>query len=61
LGVIEDTRNQKKLLKLLRFKSSRTADDEYVSLEEYVEVGKLNDVLIVLRTIHVDFYSDYSA
>lgn len=38
MGVIEDEANRGKLAKLLRFKSSKTeAEDEYISLPEYVE------------------------
>ena len=37
LGIIEDTKNRKKLAKLLRFPSSRTRDGESVSLARYVK------------------------
>eukprot|EP00567_Pseudictyota_dubia_P001457 CAMPEP_0197466422 /NCGR_PEP_ID=MMETSP1175-20131217/65041_1 /TAXON_ID=1003142 /ORGANISM="Triceratium dubium, Strain CCMP147" /LENGTH=837 /DNA_ID=CAMNT_0043002463 /DNA_START=127 /DNA_END=2640 /DNA_ORIENTATION=- len=38
MGVIEDEANRGKLAKLLRFKSSKTeAEDEYISLPDYVE------------------------
>jgi heat shock protein beta len=37
LGIIEDTKNRKKLAKLLRFESSRTKDGETVSLSRYVK------------------------
>merc|ERR1712207_1913 len=38
MGVIEDTANREKLMKLLRFKTSKFKDDEdWVSLEEYNE------------------------
>merc|ERR1712176_77887 len=39
LGVMEDEANRSKLLKLLRFKSSKSGDD-YVSLEDYIENKK---------------------
>jgi len=37
MGAIEDEPNRGKIMKLLRFKSSKTGDDGWVSLEEYVE------------------------
>jgi len=38
MGVIEDEANRSKLAKLLRFKSSKTeAEDDYLSLPEYIE------------------------
>jgi len=37
LGIIEDTKNRKKLAKLLRFESSKTKDGETVSLSRYVK------------------------
>eukprot|EP00960_Hanusia_phi_P062944 765308-Hanusia_phi.AAC.9 len=37
LGIIEDTKNRKKLAKLLRFESTRTKDGETVSLSRYVK------------------------
>lgn len=37
LGIIEDTKNRKKLAKLLRFESSHTKDGETVSLIRYVK------------------------
>merc|ERR1739838_1166422 len=36
LGVIEDTKNRKKLMQLLRFKSTRSPDDP-ISLQSYVD------------------------
>jgi len=37
LGIIEDTKNRKKLAKLLRFESTHTKDGETVSLSRYVK------------------------
>jgi len=37
LGIIEDTKNRKKLAKLIRFESSATKDGETVSLSRYVK------------------------
>jgi heat shock protein beta len=37
LGIIEDTKNRKKLAKLLRFESTHTKDGETVSLARYVK------------------------
>ena len=37
LGIIEDTKNRKKLAKLLRFESTQTKDGESVSLARYVK------------------------
>jgi len=37
LGIIEDTKNRKKLAKLLRFESTQTKDGETVSLSRYVK------------------------
>lgn len=35
-GITEDNKNQAKLAELLRFKSNRSVDDDYISLDEYV-------------------------
>merc|ERR1719473_1005216 len=37
LGLIEDSSNRTKLSKLLRFHTSLTGDDEWISLEQYVD------------------------
>jgi len=37
MGALDDEPNRAKIMKLLRFKSSKTSDDEWVSLEQYVE------------------------
>ena len=37
MGAIEDEPNRSKIIKLLRFKSSKTEGDDWVSLEQYVE------------------------
>lgn len=37
MGALDDEPNRKKIMKLLRFKSSKTGEDGYVSLEQYVE------------------------
>jgi len=37
LGIIEDTKNRKKLAKLLRFESTHTKDGETVSLSRYMK------------------------
>mmetsp|Transcript_6038 Transcript_6038/g.9024 ORF Transcript_6038/g.9024 Transcript_6038/m.9024 type:complete len:741 (+) Transcript_6038:57-2279(+) len=36
MGIIEDTPNRSKLAKLLRYQSSKTGDDKYTSLDNYV-------------------------
>ncbi|GMI16912.1 hypothetical protein TrLO_g7074 [Triparma laevis f. longispina] len=36
LGVIEDSSNRSKLIKLLRYKTSKTGEDDWRSLEDYV-------------------------
>lgn len=36
-GAIDDEPNRAKIMKLLRFKSSKTGDDGWVSLEQYIE------------------------
>eukprot|EP01029_Cantina_marsupialis_P029585 TRINITY_DN781876_c0_g1_i1.p1 TRINITY_DN781876_c0_g1~~TRINITY_DN781876_c0_g1_i1.p1 ORF type:complete len:798 (+),score=258.18 TRINITY_DN781876_c0_g1_i1:139-2532(+) len=37
LGIIEDSSNRSKLAKLLRFRTSKTGEEDLISLEDYVE------------------------
>ena len=67
-GVASDYTNKDKVAKLLRFKSSKLADDEYTSLDSYISrmtdgqesiyylIGDNLDV--VKRSPHLEFYKD---
>ncbi len=65
-GVASDPTNQESLLELLRFHSSKTGPDEWVTLAQYVERMKLEqeqiyyvlgeDVKTVARSPHLDYF-----
>ncbi len=67
-GVASDYGNKEKLSKLLRFKSSKIADDEYTSLDDYISRMKegqekiyylIGDNLeVVKNSPHLEFYKD---
>ena len=67
-GVASDYGNKDKLSKLLRFKSSKIADDEYTSLDDYISRMKegqdkifylIGDTLeVVKKSPHLEFYKD---
>ena len=67
-GVASDYTNKDKIAKLLRFKSSKLADDEYTSLDSYISRMKdgqekiyylIGDNLeVVKRSPHLEFYKD---
>ena len=67
-GVASDYGNKEKLSKLLRFKSSKIADDEYTSLDDYISRMKegqekifylIGDTLeVVKKSPHLEFYKD---
>ena len=67
-GVASDYTNKDKVAKLLRFKSSKLADDEYTSLDSYISRMKdgqesiyylIGDNLdVVKRSPHLEFYKD---
>ena len=67
-GVASDYANKDKLSKLLRFKSSKIADDEYTSLDDYISRMKdgqekiyylIGDNLDVVKSSpHLEFYKD---
>jgi molecular chaperone HtpG len=67
-GVASDQTNKEKLSKLLRFKSTKLADDEYTSLDAYIERMSedqekvyyllADNLTVAKRSPHLEYFSD---
>ena len=67
-GIASDQANKDKLSKLLRFKSSKLADDEYTSLETYIEHMKndqdkiyyllADSMEVAKKSPHLEYFKD---
>ncbi len=67
-GVINDEKNREKLIKLLRFKTNKTKDDEIISLDEYLKRKPedqdaiyyliADDLTMARNSPHLEYYEE---
>ncbi len=67
-GVINDEKNRERLLKLLRFKSNKTKDDELISLDDYLQRKPeeqdaiyyliADDLVMAENSPHLEYYEE---